>query len=130
MGPRGYGGGEALANGPLAHQVQAGAVYIQAKTGPLWSFSTSLQDQYGWYMWQNYVMVYVSKVLLGWGTQPMLVMFRCKQHQTTYTVGYTNGAFDRIYVSCWTPPWSPTNYYPHSYNDVLVDTALVYGSNP
>ena len=125
-----HGGGEACANGPLTGTFSNGYVYIKAKTGPLWDPSTTLTDEHGSYAWENWVMVYVSDgdVPMGQATYVGRVSVQSTT-LTQYTVGYVSGGFNRIHISCWTPPWAPQDYSPHSYNDVLIDTAYVYGAS-
>jgi hypothetical protein len=123
------GGGEACANGPLDRTVQSGQVYIQAATGP---FGIGYGvDGYGLYGWCNYVIVWVSDGYSG--TQNFVGWVMVDQFsKTQYYVGPAGayGYFNYISISCWTPPWEPVDYYPHIYNNVLIDTAFVWGSNP
>lgn len=128
-----YGGGEALVNGPLDGTCQSGNVYIQAKVGPYWEPYYDLYDEDGWYMWNNYVIVYCSEGPVGMGEADYVGYVSVQaESKTQYYVGTGGyyGPFNWLYVFCWTPPYLPSNYYPHIYNSVYIDTAFVWGSNP
>lgn len=122
--------GEACANGPLTGTCQSGSVYVQGWRGPLSSPPTGT-DRDGAYAWQNYVYVWVSN---GFVTNPHYVgsVQVLATSNTAYYVGPAGayGYFNYIYFCCATQAWYPIPYSPHSYADVYVDTAYVWGSNP
>jgi len=127
------GGGEALASCTLDGTCQSGQIYIQAEVGPRYDSGLDLYDGYGWYEWQNWVIVCVSDGPVGMGDATYVGCVSVQDtSKTQYFVGYAGegGPFNYIYVFCWTPPWYPNDYYPHIYNSVLIDTAFAWGSNP
>jgi hypothetical protein len=128
-----YGGGEVLANGPLTTTIQSGQVYIQAKVGSYWDPSVDLYDEYGWYTWINHVIVYVSYGLVGMGDATFVGYVSVQEtSKTQYYVDPAgeSGPFNYIYIFCWTPPWYLIDYFPHEYNNVLIDTGFVWGYHP
>ena len=123
-------GGEACANGPLTRTCQSGSVYVQGWRGAL-TYPPTGYDQDGYYKWENYIIVWVS---YGYTSYPHYVAYVqvLASSNTAYYVGPAGayGAFNYIYITSWTPPWYPQDYSPHAYNDVYLDTAFVWGSNP
>ena len=123
-------GGEACANGPLTGTCQSGQVYVQGWRGAL-TYPPNGFDEDGEYEWRNYIFVWVS---YGYTSNPHYVGYVqvLASSNTAYYVGPAGsyGVFNYIYLSSWTPPWYPQDYSPHIYNDVYLDTAFVWGSNP
>jgi hypothetical protein len=123
-------GGESCINGYLNGEAYYAFIYVQGKSGSTIQGNYYGTDGDGDYYWCNYAIVYQSYDESEYPDYVGYAAIQSDSGDVAVCVGGAVGPFNYVWIAFWTPPYYPTDYSPHLYNDVWLDGVFAWNYYP